>query len=82
MILFYFRLTGYGLSWSPEIVLSSSKTSKAQAGKPRSVVEANHDTIWGKDRCLQDGLCVPPVDPLKLNKLARKQKDVTTGAKW
>ena len=40
------------------------------------------ESIWQKERKLQDGLVVPPIDPSIHNKLARKQKDNTAGAKW
>eukprot|EP00249_Psilotum_nudum_P002492 c15558_g1_i1 orf=203-898(-) len=39
-------------------------------------------TIWQKERQLQDGLFVPPLDPRKLNKLVRKQAKDTAGVKW
>ncbi|MCO5606493.1 hypothetical protein L7F22_060681 [Adiantum nelumboides] len=73
------RSGGSGLSWSPKVALSGSQHCRSQQGR---FLETRPSKIWEKDRCLLDGLCVPPVDPVKLNKLARKQKKDTTGNKW
>lgn len=76
------RSTSFGCSWSPETGLLTSKTISAQTKNTKCTMKGMPDTIWRKEGKLQDGLFVPPVDPLKLNKLARKQKDNTAGSKW
>lgn len=76
------RSTSFGCSWSPETGLLTSKTVSAQTESTKCIMKGMPDTIWRKEGKLQDGLFVPPVDPLKLNKLARKQKDNTAGSKW
>ncbi|KAI5072410.1 hypothetical protein GOP47_0012516 [Adiantum capillus-veneris] len=73
------RLGGCGLSWAPKVALSAPKSCRPQQAGPS---KSSPSKIWEKDRCLVDGLCVPPPDPAKLNKLARQQKKDTIGNKW
>lgn len=77
------------ISWAPKIQFTSSTAqSKCDMGKAitqpgrqlnKHSIEA---TAWKNERQLQDGLLVPPIDPKKLKKLARKQVKDTLGAKW
>jgi hypothetical protein len=71
---------GSGPIWRPETGLSLSTIKKATDAKSLGNVVAQ--SIWQEERKLQDGLVVPPIDPSIRNKLARKQKDNTAGAKW
>ena len=53
-----------------------------KANDAKSLGKVVAASIWKKEGKLQDGLVMPPIDPSKRNKLARKQKDNTAGAKW
>lgn len=77
------------ISWAPKIQFNlSTAQSKCDIGK--AIIQSGRDlnkhsmetTAWKNDRQLQDGLLVPPRDPKKLKKLARKQVKDTLGAKW
>lgn len=76
------RLTSAGLSWSPETGLQATKNSRCRGSDVKGTVMRVPETIWQKEKKLQDGLLVPPVEPRKLNKLAKKQAKDTAGAKW
>lgn len=64
-----------GLSWEPKLALfSTTKKEKSQADKGAS--------LYTPETQLVDGLFLPPNDPRKLNKLARKQVKDTAGKNW
>ncbi|XP_057771274.1 rRNA-processing protein fcf2-like [Salvia miltiorrhiza] len=63
-----------GLSWQPKFDLFSS-TKKAKT-------LAEEGALYQPQSQLVDGLFVPPNDPRKLNKLARKQVKDTAGKNW
>lgn len=69
-----------GPIWRPETGLSLSTVKKSTDAKSSGHVVAQN--IWQGEGKLQAGLVVPPIDPSIRNKLARKQKDNTAGAKW
>eukprot|EP01018_Ginkgo_biloba_P037637 Gb_34113 [translate_table: standard] len=64
------------LSWAPKVQLPTIE----QGGELNKRLLGT--TVWENEKQLQDGLLVPPRDPKKLNKLARKQVKDTSGAKW
>ena len=80
MLFCFCRSSSMGHIWCPETGLSSFTNVKATNRQSSGNVMA--ESIWQKEGKLQDGLVVPPIDPLIRNKLARKQKDNTAGAKW
>ncbi|XP_047955648.1 rRNA-processing protein fcf2-like [Salvia hispanica] len=63
-----------GLSWQPKLDLFS--TTK----KEKSL--ADEGSLYKPESQLVDGLFVPPNDPRKLNKMARKQVKDTAGKNW
>ncbi|KAL6635064.1 hypothetical protein ACP70R_027735 [Stipagrostis hirtigluma subsp. patula] len=69
-----------GLSWAPKLpsLPATSSSRKDPAPNPSSA----QGSIWKPGRELVDGLFVPPMDPRKANKLARKDVKDTTGKGW
>ncbi|XP_042030730.1 rRNA-processing protein fcf2-like [Salvia splendens] len=63
-----------GLSWQPKLDLFSSTK------KGKSLAEGG--ALYKPESQLVDGLFVPPNDPRKLNKMARKQVKDTAGKNW
>ncbi|KAH6833423.1 Ypt/Rab-GAP domain of gyp1p superfamily protein [Perilla frutescens var. hirtella] len=63
-----------GLSWQPKLALFSP------TGKEESPAEES--ALYKPESQLVDGLYLPPNDPRKLNKLARKQVKDTAGKNW
>ncbi|KAG6395490.1 hypothetical protein SASPL_146135 [Salvia splendens] len=63
-----------GLSWQPKLNLFSSTK------KGKSLAEEG--ALYKPESQLVDGLFVPPNDPRKLNKMARKQVKDTAGKNW
>lgn len=77
------------ISWAPKIhftlstVQSECDTGKAIIQPGRMLNKHSMEaTAWKNEKQLQDGLLVPPRDPKKMNKLARKQVKDTLGDKW
>lgn len=64
-----------GLSWQPKLTLFSSTNNKEKS-------LAEEGALYKPESQLVDGLFVPPNDPRKLNKLARKQVKDTAGKNW
>lgn len=75
-----------GLTWEPKIpgfpsgTFSKAKTTALPESKSRDEPESS--ALWKPNSELVDGLFVPPNDPKKLNKLARKQIKDTAGSGW
>jgi hypothetical protein len=72
-----------GLSWAPKLPSlptssGSSNSKKGSAPSPSSV----QASLWKPPTELADGLYVPPRDPRKVNKLARKNVKDTSGKGW
>jgi len=67
-----------GLSWAPKLP-SLATTSKTDPAPKTSTAQGS---IWKPASELVDGLFVPPTDPRKVNKLARKNIKDTTGKGW
>ncbi|KAH9311365.1 hypothetical protein KI387_026400, partial [Taxus chinensis] len=80
---------GENISWKPDIQFASS-TIKSKCDSGKTINQAGQEldkhliqaSAWQTENQLQDGLLVPPRNPKKLNKLARKQVKDTLGAKW
>ena len=73
-----------GLSWAPKLPSLSAASGSGNSKKgsaPASSVCAQ-DSLWKPSSELVDGLFVPPRDPRKVNKLARKSVKDTTGKGW
>ncbi|KAJ0253086.1 Fcf2 pre-rRNA processing protein [Hirschfeldia incana] len=68
-----------GLKWEPKLPCLDSKT-----GSSSSKVAERHESssLWTSNEELVDGLCLPPTDPKKVNKMIRKQLKDTTGSNW
>lgn len=64
-----------GLSWNPKLPSFSSSSN-------RSSVDEATTSLYKPSSELIDGLFLPPNDPRKLNKLAKKQVKDTTGKNW
>jgi len=77
------------ISWAPKIQFNLS-TAQGKCDMGKAIIQPDRNlnkhsmeaTAWKNERQLQDGLLVPPRDPKKLKKLARKQVKDTKGAKW
>lgn len=75
-----------GLTWEPKIpgfpsqTTTKSKTATLTDKKSRDEPESS--ALWKPTSELVDGLFVPPNDPRKLNKLAKKQIKDTAGSSW
>lgn len=74
-----------GLSWAPKLP-SLPTTSGGGGGGSKTVSALNpstvHASLWKPATELVDGLFVPPRDPKKLNKLAKKSVKDTSGKGW
>ncbi|KAL0326935.1 UNVERIFIED_CONTAM: rRNA-processing protein fcf2 [Sesamum angustifolium] len=66
-----------GLSWQPKLDAFSSTKVEKIASK-----EAETSALYKPNSQLIDGLFLPPNDPRKLNKLAKKQVKDTAGKNW
>ncbi|KAF3501736.1 hypothetical protein F2Q69_00039742 [Brassica cretica] len=68
-----------GLKWEPKLpcLALDSKT-----GSSSSKVAESGSSLWTSKSELVDGLCLPPTDPKKVNKMMRKQLKDTTGSNW
>lgn len=67
-----------GLKWEPKLpclALDSKTGSSSSKGHESS-------SLWTSKSELVDGLCLPPTDPKKVNKMIRKQIKDTTGSNW
>lgn len=68
------------LSWAPKLPsLPTNSGSKKDSGPNPSNMQ---ESLWKPGSELVDGLFVPPRDPRKANKLARKNVKDTTGKGW
>ncbi|KAG8072250.1 hypothetical protein GUJ93_ZPchr0006g45182 [Zizania palustris] len=69
-----------GLSWAPKLpsLPTTSGGTKGSGPIPRS----SQESLYKPGSQLVDGLFVPPRDPRKANKLARKNVKDTTGKGW
>jgi len=70
-----------GLSWAPNLP-SLATTSGGSKSDPAPKPSTAQGSIWKPASELVDGLFVPPTDPRKVNKLARKSVKDTTGKGW
>lgn len=76
-----------GLSWAPKLPSlpsaggSSSGSNSKKGSAPASSIDAQ-ESLWKPTSSLVDGLFVPPRDPRKVNKMARKNVKDTTGKGW
>ncbi|EOA35766.1 hypothetical protein CARUB_v10020999mg [Capsella rubella] len=66
-----------GLKWEPKLpgLSLDMKTGSSSIKRAES-------SLWTSNSELVDGLCVPPNDPKKVNKMIRKQIKDTTGSNW
>ncbi|CAN8255658.1 unnamed protein product [Cochlearia groenlandica] len=64
-----------GLKWEPKVpgFSSDSKTGMSSS---------SNGLLWSSKTELVDGLCLPPTDPRKMNKIIRKQIKDTAGSDW
>ncbi|KAL1208901.1 hypothetical protein V5N11_030379 [Cardamine amara subsp. amara] len=68
-----------GLKWEPKfpgLSLESNTGSKVAAESHES------SSLWASKSDLVDGICLPPTDPRKINKMIRKQLKDTAGSNW
>ncbi|EAY87394.1 hypothetical protein OsI_08802 [Oryza sativa Indica Group] len=69
-----------GLSWAPKLPsLPTTSGGKKDTGASSSRAQGS---LWKPASELVDGLFVPPRDPRKANKLARKNVKDTSGKGW
>ncbi|XP_010511209.1 PREDICTED: rRNA-processing protein fcf2 [Camelina sativa] len=68
-----------GLKWEPKLpgLSLDLKTAGSTSSK-----RAESTSLWTSNSELVDGLCLPPTDPKKINKMIRKQLKDTTGSDW
>ncbi|KAL0750595.1 hypothetical protein Bca101_032598 [Brassica carinata] len=67
-----------GLKWEsklPCLALHSKTGSSSSKGHESG-------SLWTSKSGLVDGLCLPPTDPKKVNKMIRKQRKDNTGSNW
>lgn len=77
------------ISWAPKIHFTLS-TVQSECDMGNAIIQPGRmlnkhsieATAWKNEKQLQDGLLVPPRDPKKLKKMARKQVKDTLGDKW
>ncbi|WVZ73830.1 hypothetical protein U9M48_022093 [Paspalum notatum var. saurae] len=70
-----------GLSWAPKLP-SFATTSGGGRNDTVPAPSRVQGSLWKPASDLVDGLFVPPRDPRKLNKMARKDVKDTTGKGW
>ncbi|KAF8729568.1 hypothetical protein HU200_017510 [Digitaria exilis] len=70
-----------GLSWAPKLP-SLATTSGSGKSVPAPKPSTTLGSLWKPASELVDGLFVPPNDPRKANKLARKNVKDTAGKGW
>ncbi|CAM0944379.1 unnamed protein product [Alopecurus aequalis] len=72
-----------GLSWAPKLpsLSAASGSCSTKGSAPASSIDAR-ESLWRPSSGLVDGLFVPPRDPKKINKMARKNVKDTTGKGW
>lgn len=74
-----------GLSWAPKLPSLSAACGSSSGSKKGSAPAPSldaRDSLWKPSSELIDGLFVPPRDPRKVNKMARKNVKDTTGKGW
>ncbi|KAL6912191.1 hypothetical protein ACP4OV_000996 [Aristida adscensionis] len=72
-----------GLSWAPKLPsLTPAATTSSGRKDPAPNPSSALGSLWRPSGELVDGLFVPPRDPRKTNKLARKDVKDTTGKGW
>lgn len=70
-----------GLKWEPKLPgLSLDSTTGSSLSKRAESHESS--SLWMSKSELVDGLCLPPNNPKKINKMIRKQVKDTTGSNW
>ncbi|KAG2316516.1 hypothetical protein Bca4012_067384 [Brassica carinata] len=67
-----------GLKWEPKLP-SLALDSKTGSSSSKGLETGS---LWTSKSELVDGLCLPPTDPKKVNKMIRKQIKDTTGSNW
>ncbi|XP_024006977.1 rRNA-processing protein fcf2 [Eutrema salsugineum] len=71
-----------GLKWEPKLpgLSLDSKTGSSSS----KVAEQRHESgsLWTSNSELVDGLCLPPTDPRKINKMSRKNLKDSAGPDW
>lgn len=71
-----------GLSWAPQLPsLAAAGGGSKKGSAPTPSIDAQ-ESLWKPSNELVDGLYVPPRDPRKVNKMARKNVKDTTGKGW
>jgi hypothetical protein len=70
-----------GLTWAPKLPTLPSAGGSSKGSAPTSSIDAR-DSLWRPSSELVGGLFVPPRDPRKVNKMARKNVKDTTGKGW
>lgn len=70
-----------GLSWAPQLPSLAAAGGSKKGSAPTPSIDAQ-ESLWKPSNELVDGLYVPPRDPRKVNKMARKNVKDTTGKGW
>lgn len=70
-----------GLSWAPQLPSLAAAGGSKKGSAPTPSIDAQ-DSLWKPSNELVDGLYVPPRDPRKVNKMARKNVKDTAGKGW
>jgi len=70
-----------GLTWEPKLPGLSLDTKTCSTSSKR-VESHESSSLWMSKSEPVDGLCLPPNDPKKINKMIRKQIKDTTGSNW
>uniref|UniRef100_A0A1J3DXG4 rRNA-processing protein fcf2 n=1 Tax=Noccaea caerulescens TaxID=107243 RepID=A0A1J3DXG4_NOCCA len=70
-----------GLKWEPKLP-GISLESKTGSSSIKEAVRHESCSLWTSKSELVDGLCLPPTDPKKVNKMVRKQLKDTAGSNW
>lgn len=72
-----------GLSWAPKLPsLPSTSGGSSNKNGPAQSPSTVQASLWKPASELVDGLFVPPRDPKKVNKLAKKSVKDTSGKGW
>lgn len=74
-----------GLTWEPKLPglsLESKTGSSSSSSSSKGAKSHESSCLWTSKSELVDGLCLPPNDPKKVNKMIRKQLKDTAGSNW
>lgn len=71
-----------GLKWEPKLPGLSLESKTGPSSSSKGAESHQNGLLWTANSELVDGLCLPPNDPKKINKMIRKQLKDTTGSNW